>query len=47
MQKFTDMLNLGRMSDNLYGIQKRVIDQKEGNVDIKPFAPFTPKKFKK
>ena len=36
---------LGRMSDNLYGIQKKVINTKEGIVEPKMMKPlFSPKK---
>ena len=43
--KFTEMLYLGRMSDNLYNIQKKVINIKEGNVEPKMIKPlFSPKK---
>lgn len=47
MQKIFDAVYLGRMSDNLYGIQKRVLNQKEGIVEKNPMQPFVPKKFNK
>ncbi|MBR3840988.1 MAG: DUF3284 domain-containing protein [Erysipelotrichales bacterium] len=43
--KFSEMLYLGRMSDNLYDIQKKVINTKEGYVEPKLMQPlFKPKK---
>ena len=43
--KMSESFYLGRMSDNLYGIQKKVINTKEGIVEPKMIKPlFSPKK---
>lgn len=47
MQKISDMLYLGRMSDNLYGIQKYALNKREGIVEKKPLQAFIPKKYQK
>lgn len=46
-KNFSDAVYLGRMTDHLYNIQKKIIFEKEGMKEVKPFQLFTPKSKKK
>lgn len=43
MKAYTELIYLGRMTDHLYNIQKKILFKKEGREEVKPLRLFSPK----